>query len=159
MLFETLERSLRKAAVRSFQIVFTGLRWVSNFEHNRWFLVLSIKRPAHDELNRLLNACNEAAGKCGYPGLYTGGEGDGPMHEDRSQKRRRSEVAEEESVDYSTFFHVSIAWNLTEPDPDWASLVENLGITKHICSTESPVVAVKAKIGNVVHNIPLRNRE
>ena len=155
---ETVKTSLRKAAVRVFNIEFLGLKWVPNFDRNRWFLVLNIKKPEHDELNRLLIACNEAAKKRSHGALYTGGEGDGPMVNDCSEsnrKRRKSQHDGGEEVDYSGFFHISIAWNLAEPDPEMISLVENMSIEPHIQSPEVTFDAVKVRIGNVVHKIDL----
>ncbi|KAF1942639.1 hypothetical protein EJ02DRAFT_502722 [Clathrospora elynae] len=156
---ETLRSSLRRAAVRAFHFDFYGLKWVPNFDRNRWFLVLRIKKPEHDEVNSLLHACNEAAENSGHPGLYTGGEGDGPMEENSpntSSKRRKTGQAEQ--IDRSEFFHISIAWNLTEPDPEWTSLVQSIDTSKYIQSAEGPFDAVKARVGNVVHNIALANK-
>ncbi|KAF1912508.1 U6 snRNA phosphodiesterase Usb1 [Ampelomyces quisqualis] len=156
---DTLRSSVRKAAVSAFPIEFLGLKWVPNFEHNRWFLVLSTKKPAQNELNRLLIACNEAAGRCGHPGLYVGGHGDGPM-EDNScydgAKRRKSHHYDCNDVDFSDRFHISIAWNLEEPDPEWMSLVKATDLSKHIQSPQSGFDVVKTRVGNVVHNIDLR---
>ncbi|CAO2656906.1 Nn.00g057090.m01.CDS01 [Neocucurbitaria sp. VM-36] len=158
---EALRSSLRRIAVRTFHFDFSSLKWVPNFERNRWFLVLGIKRPEHDELNRLLDACNSAAGDCGHPALYTGGYGDGPMQDNtvrNTSKRRKSEQAENRTLDHSENFHISIAWNLAEPDPEWISLVQGIDISKHVQSPQASFDAVKAKIGNVVYNITLPNK-
>ncbi len=155
---ETLKTSLRKAAVRVFDFEFLGLKWVPNFERNRWFLVLSIMKPKLDELNRLLIACNEAALKSGHGALYTGGVGDGPMAEHshpNNKKTRKGQPEESEQHDYSRFFHISIAWNLVEPDSALVSNVEKLDVHKYIQSLYTAVDAVKARIGNVVHKIDL----
>jgi hypothetical protein len=156
---ETLKSCLRKAAIISFNFRFHGLKWVSNFERNRWFLVLSIEKPAQNELNRLLSACNEATGKCGYPGLYVGGYGDGPMEDSTKHdevKRQKSQHNEGENTDLSDRFHVSIAWNLEEPDPEWVSSVKAIDVGKHIKPPEASFDVVKARIGNVVHNLDLK---
>jgi hypothetical protein len=156
---ETLKSCLRKAGVSSFNFKFHGLKWVPNFERNRWFLVLSIEKPAQNELNRLLSACNEASGKCGHPGLYIGGHGDGPMEintKDNEVKRQKSQHIEGENTDLSDRFHVSIAWNLEEPDPEWVSLVKAIDVGKHIKPPEALFDVVKARIGNIVHNLDLK---
>ncbi|KAL1609275.1 poly(U)-specific 3'-to-5' RNA exonuclease [Nothophoma quercina] len=101
----TLNTSLRRAAIQAFHADFRGLKWVSNFERNRWFLVLGIKKPAHNELNRLLSACNEAARKCGHPALYSGGKGDGPME---NNSPTLGPDLKRDKVDRSDNFHVSI---------------------------------------------------
>jgi hypothetical protein len=159
---ETLKSCVRRAAVRSFHFGFSSLKWVPNFERNRWFLVLSIERPAKNELNELLSACNDAAGKCGHPGLYAGGVGDGPMETEtlpirEDQVDARQHVGVEET-DWSDRFHVSVAWNLEEPHPDWVSLVKSVNLDEHVRSPEASFDAVKARVGNVVHSIDLRCR-
>ena len=161
----TLTASLRKAAVRPFDVSFTSLKWVPNYERNRWFLVLGVAEPEHNELNRLLGACNEAAEKSGQSGLYTGGQGDGPMESDSkttSAKRRRSSTKSDRSgsimPDRTENFHISIAWNLIEPAPDWIELVKQLPIGTTVDPASISFDAVKARVGNVVHNIQLSTR-
>lgn len=151
----TLNNSLRRAAVQAFRFDFRDLKWVPNFERNRWFLVLGIKKPAHDELNRLLNACNEAAQSSGHPALYSGDKGDGPM--ETNSPTARSQFEHNKS-DRSKHFHVSIAWNLTEPDPAWISLVQNMDVERCIRSPQASFETVKARVGNVVHNFDLGTR-
>jgi hypothetical protein len=156
---ETLTSCLRKAAVQSFHFRFQGLKWVPNFERNRWFLVLSIEKPVQDELNRLLSACNEATGRCGHHGLYVGGHGDGPTENNTPRdesKRRKSQQHEGEIVDRSDRFHISIAWNLEEPDSNWTSLIKTIDVSKYLESPRASFDVVKARIGNMVHNIDLK---
>jgi hypothetical protein len=119
-------------------------------------LVLGIKRPAHDELNKLLDATNETALKCGHPALYSGGKGDGPMEIDSPTAGSH---IKRDKTDRSENFHVSIAWNLTEPDPEWVSLVQNIDVDKHIHSPQASFNVVKARVGNVVHNYDLGRRK
>lgn len=158
---KTLKSSLQRAAVCAFNFNFQSLKWVPNYDRNRWFLVLGIVQPPQDELNRLLNACNEATVSCGHPGLYTGGHGDGPMEKNAansSSKRRKSEQTENILIDRSEYFHISIAWNLEEPDADWISLVRDIDVKKYVQQPQAAFSAVKARIGNVVHNLDLRER-
>jgi hypothetical protein len=163
-----LTTRLRKAAVRPFNIGFTKLNWVPNFERNRWFLVLGIERPPADELNKLLEACNKASIGCGFPGLYTGGEGDGPMEEnsERAAKRKKSSIASKKASgangpdakvvsDYTDYFHVSIAWNLDTPMQESINIVRDMDLPETIGSLRIPFDTVKARIGNIVHNIPI----
>jgi hypothetical protein len=166
---DTLSSSLKKATVRPFNIQFGSLKWVSNFQRNRWFLVLGITKPAQDELNKLLRACNNAVEQCGHPGLYIGGRGDGPMEDneplEHTTKRRRSTQHADDkdnasgAVDRTENFHISIAWNLEEPDPAWVALLKHIDVNKHIHALEAPFDAVKAKVGNVVHSIDLGTRK
>jgi hypothetical protein len=147
---------LRRAAVQAFNFEFHSLKWVPNYQRNRWFLVLGIMKPAHDELNRLLCACNEAAQKCGHPALYSGVKGDGPMEADSPTTRPQSVP---DSADRSENFHVSIAWNLTEPASEWVSLVQGMDIDSHIRSPQASFDVVKARVGNTVHNFDLGSRK
>jgi hypothetical protein len=154
---ESLQSAVRKSSVRVFHFAFSGLKWVPNFERNRWFLVLSIKKPEHDELNKLLDACNHAAQSTGHAALYTGGRGDGPMQDTSppSAKRVKRDARTEEHTDHSEYFHISIAWNLTEPNPDWISMVQDIDVNKHISPPQASFDSVKARVGNIVHNISL----
>ena len=151
----TLQTSLRRAAVQAFHFEFCGLKWVPNYERNRWFLVLGIEKPAHDGLNKLLSACNEAAQKSGYPALYSGGKGDGPME---SNSPIAHSPNEDLKIDRSDMFHISIAWNLTEPEPELVSLVQNIEVDKYVQSPQAAFDVVKARVGNVVHNFDLLTR-
>ncbi|KAH7408356.1 U6 snRNA phosphodiesterase Usb1 [Phaeosphaeria sp. MPI-PUGE-AT-0046c] len=160
---ETLKSCIRKVAVRSFQVNFHSLKWVPNFERNRWFLVLSIEKPAKNELNNLLGACNEAARKCGHPGLYVGGVGDGPMEEESLPEKQHEQTdarrhSERKETDWSDRFHVSIAWNLEEPHDDWVSLVKSMKMGEYVPSLQAFFDAAKARVGNAVHSIDLRTR-
>lgn len=104
-------------------------------------------------MNQLLKACNHAAQKCGHSGLYTGGEGDGPMEGNKILEPAKSGISTQD--DRSAYFHVSIAWNLSEPDPEWISLVQDIDVDVHIQSLEAVIDAVKVKIGNTVNSIAL----
>lgn len=175
---DTLTSSLRRAAVRPFNVRFTGLKWVSNYERNRWFLVLGIEKPARDELNRLLSACNDAAEQCGHPPLYVGGKGDGPMETNsasdissnkkmmmmkmmmNNNSNRGSGKQTESSIDRTQNYHVSIAWNIEEPSPEWITLVQGVDVSNFISSSpQAPFESVKAKIGNTINNIELDPRK
>jgi hypothetical protein len=158
---KALSVAVRRSVVRAFGFEFQNLKWVPNFERNRWFLVLGIKKPGLNQLNRLLQACNDATQYSGHPGLYTGGVGDGPKESHDSNdgpKRRKVDKNEPQSQDYSQYFHVSIAWNLAEPDPEWVTLVQDIDASKLIRAPEAAFDAVKVKIGNTVHNIPLASK-
>ena len=64
-----------------------------------------------------------------------------------------------DSADRSENFHVSIAWNLTEPAAEWVSLVQSMDIGSHIRSPQASFDAVKARVGNTVHNFDLGSRK
>ena len=44
-----LESSLKQSALLPFNLSLTDLKWVPNYDGNRWFLVLGIARPTCDE--------------------------------------------------------------------------------------------------------------
>ncbi|KAF2648750.1 hypothetical protein K491DRAFT_698667 [Lophiostoma macrostomum CBS 122681] len=166
---DEMTASLRRAAVGPFDINFTNLKWVPNYERNRWFLVLGVERPEHDDLNRLLEACNAASEKCGHPGLYTGGMGDGPMERNISKgraKRRKSSGraddlpsrSSEERADRTDNFHISIAWGLIEPAPEWIDLVKHFAVNEMVGPPSAPFDVVKTRIGNTVYSIQLTSR-
>jgi hypothetical protein len=54
----------------SFQVEFTCLDWVANYEQTRWFLVLRAARPPDDALNRLLHLTNQIVRAFGQRALY-----------------------------------------------------------------------------------------
>jgi len=76
--------------------------------------------------------------------------------ENNKNKRRKGLDTEEESTDRSDRFHISIAWNLEEPDPDWTALIKNIDVSERIKEPQAAINVVKARIGNVVHNIDLK---
>lgn len=86
---EDLQAAIEAEGVRAFDVRPLELVWHPNEHGTRSFLVLSLERPAGNELNRMLRACNALAKKLGQPTLYTGGR-----------------VRDVDS------FHISIAWSL-----------------------------------------------
>lgn len=154
---ETLQAALRRATVNAFTVQFSGLKWVPNFERNRWFLVLSIKKPPKDELNRILDACNKAAKTCGHHELYTGSHGDGIQQEKAQDvSSRNSGTGDKDVIDHSAYFHISIAWNLAEPRIDWIDMIQEIDANDHLRSLKIQFDAVKARIGNNVHSVALK---
>ena len=94
--------------------------------------------PNHNpELTVLLARCNTAVESYGQPKLY--------------------EWADEARI--GDAFHVSIAWSFAEPDEEvrrrTAEVFERVEFRDAIAEMEFEVDGVKAKIGNVVHHIPL----
>jgi hypothetical protein len=77
-------------------------------------------------------------------------------HVDHSvSKRPKREQGENQKVDRSEYFHISIAWNLEEPDPEWLSMVRKIDTRKYIQSPEAVFDAVKVRVGNVVQKLAL----
>lgn len=64
-----------------------------------------------------------------------------------------------DSADRSGNFHVSMAWNLTEPAAEWVSLVQGMDVDSHVRSPQASFDVVKARVGNTVHNFHLGSRK
>ena len=138
----------------------SGIQWVSNYERNRWFLVLQVERPADDGLNTLLHTSNAVAEAFGQPPLYAKardnrtGKHVQKIREASSHHRRDSDGKRETSdaetqEDMSSCFHISIAWTLNHPTSEMRQGLEKLmeGKDMHL---NLKVSAVKAKVGNAV---------
>lgn len=157
--FQTaLQSDLRESAVRPFQLSLTNLKWVSNYEHNRWFLMLGVARPPGDELNRLLKTCNQVCEAFNQPTLYSRADEPPP-----AKKRRRSkEVARGDPPDLTDSFHISLAWNIEGSSFEFEKRYESAEVKKimetSIGSLQIHVDTVRLKIGNAVTSISLHNR-
>ncbi|KAL8732638.1 MAG: hypothetical protein Q9166_002613 [cf. Caloplaca sp. 2 TL-2023] len=144
-----------------------GLRWVANFEHNRWFLVIHVKKPPGDELNKLLKASNKLAHKYGQPALYVPHKvPTAPVtlrRKHQSAKKNHGSTATsprvepgvvgrplEQDDDMSAHFHISIGWTLEKPSD---SSIHGLKLNIQLA-----IDVVKTKIGNGVVVIPLASK-
>lgn len=135
-----------------FVVVPDTLDWVSNTERTRWFLVLRLKKPKDDNLNRLLRISNQILGSYGQPSLYAaekGSENGGSKH-DKSKSRLT------EAEDFTNCFHISLAWSLTEPSLEEQERVSSIALDE-MKFLEISFSSVKAKIGNVVHSLNLES--
>jgi hypothetical protein len=153
--------------IHRFNVLFSGLDWVPNFEKTRWFLVLRLKAPDGNGLNKLLHVCNIAIQEYGQPSLYAKAverkkpkKTRGPGKYGRMANRRGSELKMDWSSmqDLSNAFHISIAWTLESPnqyllDETKSFATEQLGEVKTLAVE---VEEIKAKLGNVVTSIPLQ---
>jgi len=169
-------------AWRSFHVSPQTLKWVSNYEKTRWFLVLRVSRPKYNNLNRLLNLCNSVLHRFGQPPLYAKSAENQNGIEDlaftyalNSDSNSKSEVRpvpvpvlESESSpapangthnngDFSSCFHISIAWRLKAPDSEEMERVQRVGLDK-VRAIDIPFHCVKAKIGNYVDTFELPAR-
>lgn len=158
---EALNTETKRASLRPLDATFTSLKWVSNHEANRFFLVLGIARPEHDGLNKLLKASNRVAGAFGLPQLYANTQSQ-TRHATKSKKGRRKLTRDDELAfmedegDFSDAFHISIAWTL---DPFSNSIGSSIDLStddnelRKLRSLSVHFSAVKAKIGNAVHTL------
>lgn len=127
-----------------FSVLPDTLKWVSNYEKTRWFLVLHVAKPPNDELNYLLHLSNRALASFDQPPLYA------PSRDSRA----RASGTHDQRTDYSDCFHISIAWSLDEPTVGDAERVAAIDL-KPAQDLEVRFDSVKAKIGNHVESIPL----
>lgn len=149
---EALESKIKESGVGRVETTVHGLRWERNFDGTRWFLVLGVAEPEHNELNRLLHSCNGCVSDFDLPLLY-GTELEKPIHTAQDQQVISRTIVRNRS----DAFHISIAWQLTEPaskerfvlsHPDVAEL------SKEIRQFD----VVKLKMGNVVKDLRLAER-
>lgn len=150
------------ANISSFNVSFADLNWVPNFENTRWFLVLKIQRPESNGLNKLLHVCNVVVQEHRQPPLYSKSTINESDSVKRTPGKRRTANSNAPSMwknieDLSPAFHISIAWTLTTPSPE---LLESTKSVKqdHLNKLKQISVVVdeiKAKVGNVVTNMPL----
>lgn len=142
-------RDLTDHTDNSFSVRPDSLKWVSNYEKTRWFLVLHVARPENDGLNRLLELSNRALAQFNQPPLYAT-----PSHDSRPSRASVTHDHDSQRVDYSACFHISLAWSLTEPNVRDAERVAGLDL-KPLNTMHVRFDSVKAKIGNHVDSVPL----
>ncbi|KAL8766954.1 MAG: hypothetical protein Q9209_006435 [Squamulea sp. 1 TL-2023] len=147
-----------------FTVASDGLRWVANHENNRWFLVVHVRKPPGDELNKLLRASNGVARRHGQPSLYVPQDAlraPVAVHKNYlvSGKRRRSVahpshpeadgsgIVSTLDKDMSAHFHLSIGWTLEEPTASSNEVLASLS-SRIATKLELAVESVKARIGN-----------
>ncbi|KAL8961736.1 MAG: hypothetical protein Q9193_001755 [Seirophora villosa] len=169
---DDLEKAIGASGVKPFTIGLARLRWVSNYEHNRWFLVVQTEKPPGDELNKLLRPSNRVARSFEQPHLYTRQESltaTSPMDRKKGQSRfsrgkragllgAKSQLSSQSSTmdeDASDHFHISIGWTLEKPYED-SSDAADVGIDEQVMLKLSVAVrTVKVKVGNGIVAIPL----
>lgn len=155
---------------RRFKITVKGLRWVANYEGNRWFLVMQLEEPAENGLNRLLRASNMAAQAFGQPWLYSEAKGAGmetnltnltkrPKQQGNRDVPREQEIAATERdgaerSDVSSSFHISIGWSLHKPAESMDEKLDEI-TDDELSGLSLEVNSIKAKIGNVITVISL----
>lgn len=117
------------------------MAWVSNWEATRWFLVLKLDKSEGNVLNRLLTATNNVAARFGLPKLY----------DNRTLTNEKEVRALDGPGDFSSNFHISIAWSISAPETTGVIDLDDVPLNGLFINFDS----VKVKIGNGVSNIPL----
>lgn len=156
----------------SFDITFSSLDWVANFENTRWFLVIRLRKPSRDGLNRLLHISNTVVQEYGQPPLYkrslpaanhievSKGSSESSKHRDKriipgSAPPDHSWSPAEDDTDA---FHISIAWTLRAPSQELLDMTAS-AVSSHLkdmSRVSIRISEIKAKVGNAVTNLPLR---
>ncbi|ODH52086.1 hypothetical protein GX48_01639 [Paracoccidioides brasiliensis] len=152
---DMLNDAIRDSDIRPFRVSAAGLDWVSNFERTRWFLVLRVVKPALNELNCLLLISNQSVAAFHQPPLYQSPDSANTPGRRRYSKKPGAQPATSDPVeDFSDYFHISIAWSLTEPSVEDKQRVASVELGK-LKEIEILFHSVKVKIGNRVHNLEL----
>ena len=145
-----------------FNLAFDRLDWVSNYEKNRWFLVLRVAPASATELESLLQCSNEVADAFDQPTLYkvstlTTAEEKLKIKQEQDSMGARNTMSRgadhERSGINDAPFHVSIAWSLARPVGATSFGLEAVGT--QLRGLELQVVDLKVKIGNDVTSIVL----
>lgn len=135
-----------------FDITPDSLDWVSNYERTRWFLVLRVRKPHSDSLNCLLRLSNDTLARFDQPPLYETASHD--HQKSRASAGRDLNGGRYGNVDFSSCFHISLAWTLTEPSKMDLDRVASVDLHP-VRGLHVRFDSVKAKIGNNVVSIPL----
>ncbi|KAI4259811.1 MAG: hypothetical protein L6R42_004394 [Xanthoria sp. 1 TBL-2021] len=168
---ESLQTAVGESGVKPYvALAIPALRWVANYEGNRWFLVVHVKKPPGDQMNKLLRASNRVAQNLNKPCLYVPQNSPAApvaVHgrHSSSKKHRGSKPSFSYSEDVqgpdsqvyedmSDHFHISIGWTLQ--DPKGNSGADTVGIgSQGAIKLELAIETVKAKIGNAIVVLPL----
>ena len=151
-----------------FQISIGGLKWVSNYEESRWFLVLGIEKPAGDGLNKALRVSNHIAERFGQPPLYAALQPVTIPHATRGYGQRahgrgfggRASSSGDQALraapnsDLSAHFHISIGWTLEAPSQKSIDSLQTIDL-EEIKGFQINVDCLKAKVGNIVTAVAL----
>jgi len=152
---QDLLNAILNGSIHAFEVQASSIRWVSNFDRTRYFLIMSLTKPDDDQLWKLLATCNNVARRYGCPELYTKkGSSDVGV-----EKQHHTQLQDEEVIvtpDVDDKFHVSIAWTLAKPDGNTCILGEELH--HKLTSIKLSFDDVCIKIGNIVSTIRLGER-
>lgn len=143
-----LTTSIAASGVPQFTVTLKGLDWFRSPDSARAFLVMRVTLDdAHSSkqpLITLLRRCNSLVTRAGQPALYADSSSENVCDDN----------------DAASAFHVSIAWTLTADLMAWSEATRQVYETWKQANREEvmlriPVKSIKAKIGNVVTDIPL----
>lgn len=150
-----LRHAVRTANIPAFEVSAVSVRWVSNFEKTRHFLIMSLTKPEHNQLRKLLSTCNNVARSFGLPELYANKESSavGVKQQPPTQLEDREVVVTSKADDK---VHISIAWTLAKPDSNICILGSELH--QKLTSIKMCFEDVLIKVGNIVSTVRLQER-
>ncbi|KAL8852888.1 MAG: hypothetical protein Q9221_002264 [Calogaya cf. arnoldii] len=168
---DALQTAVEESGVKPFTVALDGLHWVANYEANRWFLVVQLKKPPGDQMNKLLRASNRVALNLNKPVLYVSQNSSAAriaVHKRHSSstKQRGSKTSSSYSIgdvqepnsylyeDMSDHFHISIAWTLQDRNGSSDGGTVDIG-SQGAIKLDLGIDTVKAKIGNAIVVLPL----
>lgn len=150
-----LEKAVHDSSIRAFHTQPKQLAWHANENSTRSFLVLRLQRLEDQDMARLLETCNSIANDFNQPLLYA-------SKDKRGRVQPAPEVGEK--------FHISVAWSLKAPgkvekgrrgsailgDNDDDGMGVPYELLSRLTSLSIGFGEVKVRIGQDVHNIPLK---
>ncbi|KAK5092045.1 poly(U)-specific 3'-to-5' RNA exonuclease [Exophiala xenobiotica] len=148
-----LTKAIQIARIPAFDVRVSGVRWVSNFDGTRHFLIVNLTKPGENQLQTLLSICNKLARQFGLPELYAHSE----INAVGVQKQPGAPLDNQEAAvppQPDDKFHISIAWTLVKPKCNSCVLDEE--IHRKLGSIKLSFQDVLIKIGNVISNVHLR---
>jgi len=150
---QELTKAIQTARIPAFDVRVSGVRWVSNFDGTRHFLIVNLTKPGKNQLQTLLSICNKLARQFGLPELYAHGETNavGVQKQPGAPLDNQQAAVPPQPDDK---FHISIAWTLVKPKCNSCVLDEE--IHRKLGSIKLSFQDVLIKIGNAISNVHLR---
>lgn len=160
---ENLTRDIESTSQTAFTTFPSTLKWVTNFDGTRHFLVVTLKRPKSDALRTLLETCNRTASNMGLPQLYARNDDHSKVgvvsKPQKSGVEQHVEIPVDDTVamdhdgNIDEKFHISIAWCLEKVPTNLTVLQE---LRKKLEDMEIMFDKVFIKIGNQVPSVSLQ---
>lgn len=154
----TLSQNIQEMHLGSFCTSPSDLRWVTNFDGTRHFLIVTLKKPEHDQLQSLLSMCNRTVASFGLPELYTSRNdlsvrvGVVPSTTIEENHHFGVDAPVDHGCSESSKFHISVAWALAKVSTSQEVLEE---LTNKLEGVEIKFDKVFIKIGNQVSIVRL----
>ena len=148
-----LQSEITALKVRPFTVSLDAIRWVSNFDGTRTFLIATILKRDLGPLRMLLSTCNSVAKHFELPTLYSEPEESDSKVGVQTKLSGDSRVERIESKNAVDKFHFSIGWTLTKVVSDNVKLSAEL--QQRLQDIVVKLDSVLLKIGNKVTAVAL----